>query len=295
MNHKRAHRKWWAVITLTIGLLYAGRRTMAVEIPLESISPVKIGYIDLQKVFDVYPEKSFAEGDLLKEIERRRKELGQRQNLINLLRSQINADEAIWAQAKAGQPVMVPPNVVPEPAPQAPEAPPPSTSTGTVKTSTAAAAVEPYPMDDPLAGLPGHEFSSSAAEQAKASNALPGMQSSAKKVTVLDSLSASGTPAVLNAEALAALQKRIEDNHRNLERTIVDFKNFRLNAVGDMKALQTQKTYGVMAKIYAVLQTLARDEGITVVMDKAYVLYGEDTVDLSDKLISRLQQASGIE
>ena len=57
-----------------------------------------------------------------------------------------------------------------------------------------------------------------------------------------------------------------------------------------MKVLQTQKTYGVMSKIYAVLQVLVRDEGVTVVLDKAYVLYGEDTVDLSDKLISRLQQ-----
>jgi Skp family chaperone for outer membrane proteins len=33
---------------------------------------------------------------------------------------------------------------------------------------------------------------------------------------------------------------------------------------------------------------LARDENVTVVLDKAYVLYGEDTVDLSDKLIARL-------
>jgi len=35
-----------------------------------------------------------------------------------------------------------------------------------------------------------------------------------------------------------------------------------------MKQLQTQKTYGVMSKIYAELQTLARDEGVTVVMEK---------------------------
>ena len=66
------------------------------------------------------------------------------------------------------------------------------------------------------------------------------------------------------------------------------FKDYRGKALEDMKQLQTQKTYGVMAKIYAVLQGLARDENITVVLDKAYVLYGEDTVDLSEKLIARL-------
>jgi len=37
-----------------------------------------------------------------------------------------------------------------------------------------------------------------------------------------------------------------------------------------------------MSKIYAVLQTLAATK-VTIVLDKTYVLYGEDTVDLSDK------------
>lgn len=117
------------------------------------------------------------------------------------------------------------------------------------------------------------------------------MKDKDSKQGVLDSLAASG-PVPLNADAMAALKKRIAENKRLLERQTVDFKNFRGNAVADMKTLQTQKTYGVMSKIYAILQTLARDEGVTVVMDKAYVLYGEDTVDLSDKLIQRLQQDS---
>src|SRR5207302_3042928 len=111
-----------------------------------------------------------------------------------------------------------------------------------------------------------------------------------KKGALLDQLAANPAPVTLSPDAQAALQKRIDDNHRLLERKIAEFKNFRGNAVADMKVLQTQKTYGVMSRIYAVLQTLARDEGVTVVLDKSYVLYGEDTVDLSDKLITRLAQ-----
>jgi Skp family chaperone for outer membrane proteins len=117
------------------------------------------------------------------------------------------------------------------------------------------------------------------------------MKDSSSKQTFLDTL-ASGPAAPLSAEAVAALQKRIDANQQLLEKQIVSFKSFRGNAVADMKVLQTQKTYDVMSRIYAVLQTLARDEGVTVVMDKAYVLYGEDTVDLTDKLIQRLQQES---
>ncbi len=39
-----------------------------------------------------------------------------------------------------------------------------------------------------------------------------------------------------------------------------------------------------------MLQGLARDENITVVLDKAYVLYGEETIDLTDRLVARLNQ-----
>jgi Skp family chaperone for outer membrane proteins len=272
----------------------------AVEIPLDATASARIGYIDLQKVFDSYPEKSFAEGDLLREIEKRKRELGQRQNQINLLRQQIAADETTLTQAKAGQAVMVPPNSIPEPPP--PTAPAPATpaaptaSTGTTAGKyPPASAVEPYPMEDPLAGLPGHELPSAIAEQTKAATTLPGMKETTKpQTTVLDLLASATGPVQLNTEAIQALQKRVETNKRALERNVLEFKNFRSNAVGDMKVLQTQKTYGVMSKIYAVLQGLAREEGVSVVLDKAYVLYGEDTVDLSEKLIARLQAESGL-
>src|SRR3954447_20514512 len=103
----------------------------AIEIPLESLAPVRIGYIDLQKVFDTYPEKAFAEGDLLKEIQKRKTELTTRQNSINIMRQQVSSDEAALDQAKAGKAVVVPhddvaalqpPAPAEKPAPAAPPA-----------------------------------------------------------------------------------------------------------------------------------------------------------------------------
>ena len=280
---------------IVAGICFWGfSRLRAIEIPLESLTPVRIGYIDLQRVFDTYPEKSYAEGDLLREIEKRKRELGRRQGDINTLRQQIAADDDALSKARLGQPIMVPANAIPEPLPEPIKAPPPpaistatlpTSSTTTVKVSSATLpVVEPYPTDDPLAGLPGHDAAVPAA------NALPGLQGTAPPApSELDLLAAATGPALLSPSAMSALEKRIEKNQRALNKDIADFKTFRGNAVDDMKQLQTQKTYGVMAKIYAVLEELARDEGITVVLDKAYVLYGEDTVDLSDKLISRLQ------
>jgi Skp family chaperone for outer membrane proteins len=285
---------WTAMVSLsfvTFCLTFAG----AIEIPLESLTPARVGYVDLQKVFDTYPEKSFAEGDLLREIEKRRRQLGTRQSEVNTLRQQIAADEAALAQAKSGQAVVIPPNALPEPVVAPPAAP--VTSSATVGSSTSTiqrssstfGTTTPYSTEDPLAGMPGHE-NPLAAIQAKQDTNLPGMQPPAVAKPLLEQLAASSGPVTLNGEALNALQDRIAKNKRSLDRAIADFRSFRTNAVGDMKVLQTQKTYGVMARIYAVLQNLARDEGVTVVMDKAYVLYGEDAVDLSEKLIERLNQ-----
>jgi Skp family chaperone for outer membrane proteins len=263
-------------------------RSHAVEIPLEALTPVRIGYIDLQRVFDTYPEKSFAEGDLLREIEKRKRELGRRQTDITLLRQQINTDDSAFAQARAGQAIVVPANAIPEPEPA--PVPVPVVSSPTVAASTAPAPVEPYPTDDPLSGLPGHGFQYTP-KSATASSAQTAQTPTRRaQWPALDLLAGATAPVQLSPDALSQLQDRITFNKKKLDRAIVEFKGFRTNAVGDMKSLQTQKTYGVMAKIYAVLQGLARDEGITVVLDKAYVLYGEDTVDLSDKLITRLQQ-----
>src|SRR3989344_1942733 len=254
-----------------------------VEIPLESLSPVRIGYVDLQIVFDTFPDKGFAEGDLLKEIQKRRAELATRQNAINIMRQQIAADQAALDLAKAGKPTTVPPDSVtalqppePVPAPAPPEA----------EVTQSTGAVEPYPMEEPLAGLPGHDGGLSGA-----SKPLPGLAPPKPKTSpLLDALAEAGTATVLNAEAQTALQKRIETTRQALDRSVSKFKNYRGKALEDMKQLQTQKTYCVMSRIYAVLQGLARDESVTVVLDKTYVLYGEETVDLSEKLIARLNQ-----
>src|ERR1035437_7687654 len=121
---------------MTLVVSMGVRHLSAVEIPLESLTPARIGYVDLQKVFDTYPEKSFAEGDLLREIEKRKRELGQRQNLINTIKQQITADENALAQGKAGAAVLVPMNNVPDLTPPPAAVPAPVASTTTVKYST---------------------------------------------------------------------------------------------------------------------------------------------------------------
>src|SRR5258708_40000809 len=114
MSKQRAMDKDGYVIWPMLALLALPALIFAVEIPLESLTPARIGYVDLQKVFDTYPEKSFAEGDLLREIEKRKRNLGQKQNLITTLRQQISADESALSQGRNGSAVLVPTNNVPD-------------------------------------------------------------------------------------------------------------------------------------------------------------------------------------
>ncbi len=297
--HAKPFRRAFTASLLTLSLISGSTPIGAIEIPLESLTPVRIGFVDLQKVFDAYPEKAFAEGDLLKEIQKRKRELNRRQNEINVYRQQISADQSALDQIKAGKPIVVPPNMIAqlaaaEPVPPVPTPTPSSPDNTQVNKSSA---TEAYPSDDPLLGLPGHELT----KEPEAKSALPGMQNApaqAQKPTtppttnstpLLDQLAAAGAPVQLNPEALAALQKRLDENRKALDRKTFEFKDFRGKALEDMKTLQSQKTSDVMSKIYAILQSLARDESITVVFDKSYVLYGEDSVDLTEKLMSRLQ------
>src|SRR5258708_23432149 len=108
MSKQRAMDKDGYVIWPMLALLALPALIFAVEIPLESLTPARIGYVDLQKVFDTYPEKSFAEGDLLREVEKRKRELGQRQNLINTIRQQISADQTALDQRRGGGPWLAP-------------------------------------------------------------------------------------------------------------------------------------------------------------------------------------------
>src|SRR5262245_54685269 len=177
-------KKWMSILLLAF--LAAGIASLrAVEIPLESLTPARIGYIDMQKVFDTYPEKSFAEGDLLREVEKRKRELNQRQSLIKTLKEQIAADENPLSQGRGGAAVPDPMNNVPDQTPAAPAAAPVSQSTFTVIGSSTTA-VEPYPLEDPLAGLPGHN-ASTIVERVSGSSKLPGMKAEpTKKGTLLD-------------------------------------------------------------------------------------------------------------
>lgn len=56
--------------------------------------------------------------------------------------------------------------------------------------------------------------------------------------------------------------------------------------------VESRRTDQVLARLYRAVSEVARREGVSVVVDKTTILYGHPAVDLTDKVLACLRQAS---
>jgi Skp family chaperone for outer membrane proteins len=54
--------------------------------------------------------------------------------------------------------------------------------------------------------------------------------------------------------------------------------------------VESRKTDQVLARIYRAVSEVSRREGVSVVIDKTTILYGQPAVDLTDKVLKYLQE-----
>jgi Skp family chaperone for outer membrane proteins len=57
----------------------------------------------------------------------------------------------------------------------------------------------------------------------------------------------------------------------------------------DLQALEEKNTDDVLADIYHLLEKVARDENVTLILNKDDILYGQSVKDLTPKVLERLQ------
>jgi len=84
------------------------------------------------------------------------------------------------------------------------------------------------------------------------------------------------------AEALILRQQELSDKNDELEKE-------RLKAEQDLVDYERRRSQAILGRIYAVLQELAQEDQISVVVDKSHILYGIPQVDLTEKLRDRLR------
>jgi Skp family chaperone for outer membrane proteins len=124
-----------------------------------------------------------------------------------------------------------------------------------------------------------------AAEKASAAPAAPNLPGT----EVARSTAPAAAPSASPADRLAALDKTIADKSRILAEKDADFKTFESKTEKGLLDLEGRKTEALLGRIYAAIQETAKDENVSIVLDKSQILFGHKGVDLTDKVAQRLK------
>jgi len=187
----------------------------ALEIPLGGAAAAgggsggaSVGFVDMDRIFQIYPQTQAAKEDYAKQLQKRRDQLAEKEAQVNNLKSRISILES------------------------------------TVKDIGTAA-----PPDDAVTS---------------------------------DGTTPSPSPG--NAGA-----SNLQDMKTQLETQILEYEDLRKQAEKDLAVFQSRQSEIILGKIYESLRDLAQEEQLTVIVDKASILYGDTAIDLTDKLQAKVR------
>lgn len=186
----------------------------ALEIPLggglesKSGGGTTVGYVDMDRIFQIYPQTQIAKEDYAKQLEKKRAQLHEKESQVNALKARIGV------------------------------------------------------LDSTLKGL----------------NTPPPNGAAPADGTA----SPSDTP-------VAAGDSPSSDMKKQLEAQMAELDDLRKQSERDLATFQNQQSQIILGKIYQALRDLAQEEQVTLVVDKASILYGDTAIDLTDKLQTKVR------
>ncbi len=191
-------------------LLLSGATVFALDIPLngggggESHGGANIGYVDLDKIFQLYPQTQAAKEDYAKQLKKKRDQLASKESELADLETRLSVLESTIKQGA---------------------------SAPAIEGSTSAA------TEDPTASV---------------------------------------------NQSVGNMRTQLTDKKAELE-------ELRKQAKTDLAAFENQQSQIILGKIYQALRDVAIEQQVTVVVDKSSILYGDATIDLTDKLQQRVR------
>lgn len=270
----------------------------ALEVSLEENKAQRgnIGYIDMQKLFRMYPETQKAKQNFEEVLRQAEDQVNLRKAELIGLRAEIiklRMEREAAAKLAAG----ITPPAAPA-APAAPQAPAPtlavdqSTATVGVSTDTAvststetAVATSTDVLEGLLAGT----------TSAPAAPAAPPEEQGAPLIINLPGLSPEPIVVQPPAAALAAaaslseIDAKLAERGRALSDKEAEFKTYQGQVEKNLLELEDRKTEVLLGKIYHAVQEVAREEGISVVVDRSQILFGHKAMDLTEKVLKKLK------
>jgi outer membrane protein len=81
-----------------------------------------------------------------------------------------------------------------------------------------------------------------------------------------------------------------EEKEREQRIKVNDFKSLQKRYRSELQKLQVELMQKLQTKITAITEEIGKKEGYLLIIDKRGVIYAPTSVDLSDKLIQRLNK-----
>ena len=66
-------------------------------------------------------------------------------------------------------------------------------------------------------------------------------------------------------------------------------EEFEAKSEADLLGMEKHRVQLLLGKLYEIVQQVAKDEGVSVVVDKKAILFGQKAVDLTDKLLEKVR------
>ncbi|MFH1724660.1 MAG: OmpH family outer membrane protein [Elusimicrobiota bacterium] len=93
-------------------------------------------------------------------------------------------------------------------------------------------------------------------------------------------------------ERLARLDAEIAAKRGLLAEKETAFREYQLGVEKNLIEIEDRRAEILLGKIYQALRDVARENGVSVVVDKNQILFGQDSVDLTQKVIDKLEGLS---
>lgn len=318
----------WVVLA---SLLAAGP-ARALEISLEENKADRgsIGYVDLQKVFHRFPETARAKESYGETVRRAEEQVNLKRAELQLLRQEI-ARLKEERERTALAPAEPAPPVEPKgtPVPGAPALPsnggednPPmeegadavNPPAGSTRTYTNLPGMGPRPQEE-LPAIPSAlpEESTPTAKAEPLIINIPGVTdvpivvpppggeapaepppAAPESAPEPEAAAAAEAPPPASArpDRLAELDALIAAKEAELAGKETEFRRFQAEMEKGLLSAESRRTDVLLGKIYEVVQDVARESGVSVVVDKSQILFGQRTVDLTDQVIKKLEELS---
>jgi Skp family chaperone for outer membrane proteins len=315
------------IIALAAAALALAAPLRAIELSLEENRAARgsVGFVDMQRIFSESPDSARAKESfdtLVREAEER---VNLKKAELVKLRQELSAAKAERERLSKSAAAVPPPplistaaiaSVPPPPVSPRGAAPsaalpgllpmsaflaPPAASTATLAVSTSPASVA---VSTGAAAVAVSTHAASVAVSTGAAVPAPApaavaASTSAAAVAVSTAAAPAAPPAAPNAAATGpSIAERVLDLDRkivalqgDLTRKEEQYALERNETDRGLVSIEGRKTDQVLAHIYQAITVVARQEGLSIIVDKSAILYGHRGVDLTDKVLQNLRSA----